>query len=277
VGADGRATFVSSAVHRLLGYHPGDRLGQNLLDLVHPGDRDAVRRLVTAVTEQGSASMNDARLRDARGNHLWFDIDAVDLRAHKEVAGILFTCHEVSERKALQDQLAYRATRDPLTGLPNRATLNARLEQLVDAEPAGPFAILFVDLDHFKPVNDTLGHDTGDEVLKAIADRFRLSVRGEEDGRAGDLVCRLGGDEFAIVLLNVTEAIAEATAARLVEEARRPITVNGTTVQVGATIGVSVSHPHREDPGQAMRKADQAMYSAKEAGRNTFAVAPRES
>jgi diguanylate cyclase (GGDEF)-like protein/PAS domain S-box-containing protein len=276
VGADGRATFVSSAVHRLLGYHPTDRLGQDLIDLVHPGDRATVLQLMNDAVEQRTASVSDARLRDSRGDHRWFDIDAVDLRSHPEVSGILLTCHEVTERKALQDQLAYRATRDPLTGLPNRATLNTRLEQLVDAEEAGPFAILFVDLDHFKPVNDTLGHDTGDEVLKAIAERFRLSVRGEEDGRAGDLVCRLGGDEFAIVLLNVTEAIAEATAARLVEEARRPITVNGTTVQVGATVGVSVSHPHREDPGQAMRKADQAMYSAKEAGRNTFAVAPSE-
>jgi diguanylate cyclase (GGDEF)-like protein/PAS domain S-box-containing protein len=277
VGGDGRATFVSSAVHRLLGYQPLDRLGQDLIDLVHPGDRAAMLDLVATVRDQGSASLSDARLRDSRGDYRWFDVDAVDLRAHKEVAGILFTCHEVTERKALQDQLAYRATRDPLTGLPNRATLNARLEQLVEAEQANPFAILFVDLDHFKPVNDTLGHDVGDEVLKAIADRFRQSVRGEEDGRAGDLVCRLGGDEFAIVLLNVTAAIAEATAARLVEEARRPITVNGSTVQVGATIGVSVSHPHREDPGQAMRKADQAMYSAKEAGRNTFAVAPTEA
>jgi diguanylate cyclase (GGDEF)-like protein len=87
-------------------------------------------------------------------------------------------------------------------------------------------------------------------------------------------VCRLGGDESAIVLLNVTQAIAEPTAARVVDVAREPIPLGDRVVQIGATVGVSVSHPHREDPDQAIRKADQAMYSAKEAGRNTFAVAP---
>jgi diguanylate cyclase (GGDEF)-like protein/PAS domain S-box-containing protein len=273
---DGTATFVSSAVHRLLGYQPDDRVGQDLLDLVHPGDRPQATRVLAEAHARGTASAHDVRLRDVRGDYQWFDLDAVDLRHHKEVGGVLLTCHEVTDRKALQDQLAYQATRDPLTGLPNRATLASRLEALVDGPDATPFAILFIDLDHFKPVNDTLGHDAGDEVLKVIAGRFRQSVRGDNDTDPGDLVCRLGGDEFAVVLLNTTEGIAQATAARLVQVARQPITVGDHTIEVGATIGVSVSHPSREDPEQAMRKADHAMYAAKESGRNTFALAPSD-
>ena len=130
--------------------------------------------------------------------------------------------------------------------------------------------MLFVDLDHFKPVNDALGHDAGDEVLRVVAEPVRRERAGS--GRTGDLVCRLGGDEFAVVLRNTTEAIARATAERLIEAARLPIQVGDHTVRISATIGISQSHPRRDDPDTAIRNADLAMYEAKDAGRGTYAL-----
>jgi diguanylate cyclase (GGDEF)-like protein/PAS domain S-box-containing protein len=269
----GRAGYVSSAVHRLLGVDPRDVEGRALVDLVHPDDRDAVRTLLATASGPGATSLTDVRVGDARGEYRWFDLDAVDLRHHPEVAGVVLTAHEVPERKALQEQLADRAERDPLTGLPNRAVFVERLEQLVAAPRPSPFAVLFVDLDRFKAVNDTLGHDAGDRVLRIIAERFQGAVRSEGDGGVGDLVTRLSGDEFAIVLQNVTEAIARATADRLIEVAALPIPLGAHVVHIGATVGISLSHPQRENPDTTVRQADLAMYRAKGAGGGTYAFA----
>jgi diguanylate cyclase (GGDEF)-like protein/PAS domain S-box-containing protein len=267
---EGRATFVSSAVQHLLGSTPEDLVGQRLIELIHREDHARVQAMLVEVHTRGAGSVTDVRAQGAAGEPHWFDLHAVDLRTHPEVRGVLLTCHEVTERRELQDQLAHRAVHDPLTGLPNRATLADELARLATTDPAAPFAVLFVDLDHFKPINDTLGHDAGDEVLRITARRFSQSVR--VDG--GDVVCRLGGDEFAIILRNTTEGVARATAERLIAAAGEPIELGADTVRVGASIGISLSHPDREHPDSAMRRADLAMYQAKEAGRGGYAVFP---
>jgi diguanylate cyclase (GGDEF)-like protein/PAS domain S-box-containing protein len=266
----GRAKFVSSAIQRLLGYTADERAGQSLADLAHNDDRDRLCALVAEARAHRSATATDLRVRDARGAYHWYDIDAVDRTDDKHIGGVLLTCHDVTDRKNLQDQLAHRARHDALTGLANRATLTARLERLTAEGASNPFAILFVDLDHFKPVNDTLGHDAGDEVLRTIADRFKRQVRTGATDMDGDLVCRLGGDEFAIVIDDATELIAHQTAERLLVAAREPVAVGERVVQVSATIGVSLSHPSRGSADQALREADMAMYQAKEAGRDTI-------
>jgi diguanylate cyclase (GGDEF)-like protein/PAS domain S-box-containing protein len=268
--AGGQATFVSSAVRGLLGYEPADLEGASLLQLIHPEDRDRAGGLVGGTLYGAPGAGTDVRLRDAGGGYRWFDIDATDLREHPEVAGVLLTCHEVGHRKALQEQLAHQARHDPLTGLPNRTTLASHLERLAGDVDPREFAVLFVDLDHFKPVNDQLGHDVGDEVLCIIADRLAGALR--TDHEPPDLVCRLGGDEFAVVLVDATEATARAVADRLIRQTAAPVEVAGTTVRVGATIGIAVSHPNWEDPNNAVRRADMAMYHAKETERGTYAL-----
>jgi diguanylate cyclase (GGDEF)-like protein/PAS domain S-box-containing protein len=265
---DGRATFISSAAQRLLGHEPADHLGQPLIELVHPEDRDRVATMLRDAVARGAGSATDVRIIDTGGTYHWFDTHAIDLRATAGGGGILVTCHEVTERRQLQETLVYRAQHDPLTGLPNRSTLARQLAALASTSPTAPFAVLFIDLDNFKPVNDTLGHDAGDDVLRIIAERFTASVRIN----GGDLVCRLGGDEFAVILPNTTDGVARATAERLIAAAREPITVGTHTVQVGASIGVSVSHPNRHSPDTAIRYADIAMYQAKQAGRGGYAV-----
>lgn len=272
LGPDRRIRFLSSAVQHLLGYPVDHRPEGTVLDLVHPGDRERALALIATTDTRGSASASDVRLRAADGEWRWFDVHASDHRHRREVGGILLTCHDVTERRALQEQLAVRALHDPLTGLPNRVMLSRALSSLVE-EDAGQFAVLFVDLDHFKPVNDTLGHDAGDVVLREIAARFDRNVRRDEAGRERDLVCRLGGDEFAILLRDVDEATARETADRLIGVASRPVQVGDRTVRVGATIGVALSHPSGGDPTRAISDADAAMYRAKAGSRGTYEVA----
>jgi diguanylate cyclase (GGDEF)-like protein/PAS domain S-box-containing protein len=267
-----RATFVSSAVRRLLGYEPTGWSGRELREMLHPEDRARVKAMVADSQARGMAKVADVRLRDADGSYRWFDFAAVDLRDHREIKGVLLTCHEVNERRALQDQLALQARHDPLTGLPNRTVLSRVMAQLASGDEARPFAVLFVDLDWFKAVNDRLGHDAGDEVLRVVAQRFQAAVRHDGDNGSGDLVCRVGGDEFAVVLRDGTEAVARGMAERLIEAAGRPIVLGDHTVHIGATIGVSLSHTEDANPEIAMRLADQAMYEAKAAGRGTYAL-----
>jgi diguanylate cyclase (GGDEF)-like protein/PAS domain S-box-containing protein len=264
----GRPAFVSSAVQGLLGYQPADVVGSDLLDLVHQDDRAAV---ADALASTGEAFVENVRLRTAGGEHRWFDIVTVDLRVHDEVEGVLVVAHDVSRRKALEEELARQARHDGLTGLPNRAALAEHLRELVGVEPA--FALLFVDLDRFKPVNDRLGHDVGDEVLQIIARRFVAAVRDGDRPGERDIVCRWGGDEFAILLRAVQdEADACTVADRVLDAARTPIHVGGHRIRLGATVGIAVSRPDRADPDVLLREADLAMYEAKAAGRNRYAL-----
>ncbi|QGG95300.1 diguanylate cyclase domain-containing protein [Actinomarinicola tropica] len=270
---DGRGDvrFISSAVEHLLGYPPGFRLGSGLIDLVHPDDRDRIVDLLVGSRRSGAGGATDIRVEDAAGRWRWFDVHASDLRHHAEVRGLLLTCHDVTVRHGLQERLREQSRRDPLTGLPNRRRLGESLEEL-SVGIGERFAVLFVDLDDFKPVNDTLGHDAGDEVLRVIATRFDDNVRSRPGGRPDDLVCRLGGDEFAILLRDVDDAAASVVADRLTEVAAAPIDVGGREVRVSASIGVALSHPASEDPTAAVQRADQAMYRAKATAPGSYAV-----
>jgi diguanylate cyclase (GGDEF)-like protein/PAS domain S-box-containing protein len=276
---DERASFVSSAMTGQLGYARDGISIPWLAELAHPDDRLRVSAFAARMRTNVTASIIDVRIRDTDGRYHWFDIDAVDLRDHREIAGTLLTCHVTGERKALERALSNRAEHDPLTGLPNRATFAARLEELAAADDAGPFAVLFVDLDHFKPVNDSFGHDVGDEVLRMVSDRLVTSVRSRfrygdhaERPRAPDFVCRLGGDEFALLLLDVSEDMARATADRVLAAVAQPFPAGDTVVHIGATIGVAMSQPDQEHPETTVREADMAMYDAKVAGRGRYAM-----
>jgi diguanylate cyclase (GGDEF)-like protein len=152
-----------------------------------------------------------------------------------------------------------QATHDQLTGLANRRLFHARWEQSL-SEAGGPTSLLYIDLDGFKPVNDTLGHEAGDGVLVEVADRLRGLVR------AGDVVARLGGDEFAVIMPWTDEATASAIAQRLVTELSQPFALGARPVSIGASVGAVIAAPNA-DPEAELRRADTAMYAAKAAGR----------
>jgi diguanylate cyclase (GGDEF)-like protein len=174
------------------------------------------------------------------------------------------------DRAALTAELTRRASFDPLTGLANRSVLHERLrEELTTATPTGGvLALLLLDLDDFKTINDSLGHSHGDEVLVVVAERLRTCLRG------GDLAARLGGDEFAVLLERVAgEVEAVAVAERLVESLRAPVTVSGREVLARASVGIRIApRGGEEDPDELLRDADVAMYAAKAGGRGTAMV-----
>jgi diguanylate cyclase (GGDEF)-like protein/PAS domain S-box-containing protein len=174
---------------------------------------------------------------------------------------------DVTERKLLEQRLAHQATHDPLTGLPNRALFDARLDEALDRarQEQALLGVLFIDLDNFKEVNDRLGHAAGDRVLTAVADRLRLSIRG------GDTVARIGGDEFAVLLEGISHrSEAELVARRTVERIGRPVRIGVTPAQTTASIGVAVGMP--DGPVNLLDAADLAMYDAKRQGKGRHVV-----
>lgn len=269
---DGPTLFVSSAVETVLGFDPAASLGRPLIDLVHLDDRERLRDFLGLAVGSEKSSLQDLRLRTVDHDVRWFDILSADLSDRAEIGGILLTCHEIGERRFLQDQLDHQAHHDILTGLPNRAMFVNQLGLIARPENGRTFAVLFVDLDHFKPVNDTYGHSAGDDVLRTVADRLQTAIRHGDEGRAGDVVCRLGGDEFAVLLREADHEIARQAAERILRLLRQPISVDADSIHLGATIGIALSSHAPGDPHELVRCADHAMYRAKEAGRGRYTM-----
>jgi diguanylate cyclase (GGDEF)-like protein/PAS domain S-box-containing protein len=270
VGRGHRMTFVSPAITNLLRHEAGSWYGRRFTDLAHPDD---VGRLTELLDGTGPDTASNVRLRTADGHHRWFDLTARHLAEPHPPAEVLLTCHEIGRRKSLQDELAYGAGHDTLTGLPNRASFSERLaEALAAARNSGSaVAVLFIDLDEFKPVNDALGHAAGDRVLRVIADRLSTAL-----GDAG-LCARFGGDEFGAILRSADLRTARDVAASVIDTVQAPIAVDQGWVTVGASVGIAVSTPSADHPERLLRAADQAMYRAKYASGGGYAVAPPAS
>ncbi|OHV36117.1 diguanylate cyclase [Pseudofrankia sp. EUN1h] len=240
----------------------------------------------TEVTRDAEATGDAEPTGDAE-HFRWFDLTAVDERGPHDLGGVVITCHEVGERKALQDRLAHQARHDPLTGLPNRATFLTHLAGALTTSAADGTrdALLFIDLDDFKPINDRHGHAAGDHVLRVVAQRIVAALR------PNDLASRFGGDEFGALLRAVDPATARLIADRLATAIARPISMpapdppdaatapdaavsayRAVRVQVSASIGIALSTPSPDgratpaDAGALLRAADQAMYEAKRSG-----------
>jgi diguanylate cyclase (GGDEF)-like protein/PAS domain S-box-containing protein len=276
VSQDGSPTFVSSAYTGLLGYDSSQVTAEALLNVVHPEDRDRLRGLPARVREGDTTHFTDLRLRTATGVHRYFDVEVSDLRHHRDVRGILLTLHEASQRHELQEQLEFQADHDLLTGLLNRVAFTRQLESISARARPGTYAVLFIDLDRFKPINDAFGHDAGDLVLRRIAGRLTRAVRDCQGGRGADTVCRVGGDEFAVLLMHADDEQARGVAQRVIEVLEEPIEIDGHRVSVTATVGVGFSQPD-SSPERVVRRADRAMYQGKQAGRGQYWVYVPES
>jgi diguanylate cyclase (GGDEF)-like protein/PAS domain S-box-containing protein len=260
VDAAGRVTYVSPAVGSLLGRDPADVLGRRALAVVDPDDR--ARLLHALIATAGGVTDIDVRLRHADGTTRWVEAK-VSGRVHAPgVEGWVVNLREVTDRKLLEEELRHRAGSDAFTGLVNRAGFWQRLTRATaDVDPASPPAVLFVDLDGFKAVNDTLGHAAGDQLLVAVAGRLSPGVR------TGDCVARLGGDEFAVLLGTADDARVRRLADRLLQQLRQPVGLAGHAVTVTASIGGTLAVAG-DTPESLLHRADTAMYAAKRDGKD---------
>jgi diguanylate cyclase (GGDEF)-like protein/PAS domain S-box-containing protein len=269
--AGGRIGYVSPAAGRAWGCRAAELIGTALLDRVHPDDAAAAERLLLDITRAADGAMATARVRLRHADDQWLDFDLVvsNRLAEPGVGGIVATCRDVSERSLFEQELSQLAFRDPLTGLANRSLFQKRLEE-AQRHARGrntALAVLFIDLDNFKLVNDSLGHACGDEVLVAVAARLRSCLRGT------DTAARLGGDEFTVLIEDLPDPDAAVAAAERINEVlRTPIQLLGRAYFISASIGIALSTPGADGPDDLLRKADVAMYRSKAAGKGRSSV-----
>ncbi|MEZ5102692.1 MAG: EAL domain-containing protein [Thermoleophilia bacterium] len=268
---DASTTYVSPAIERILGY-PVDEwlLHRDLFRrLLHPDDRDRVLAANARHNRTLEPFTEEYRLIGRDGQVVWFlDHATIDRDADGTPTLSRGYMLDITERKRLEAQLVEQAFHDPLTGLANRSLFRDRVEHaLARRRNEEPVAVLFLDLDDFKTVNDSLGHDVGDRLLVGVAERLAECVR------AGDTAARLGGDEFAVLLEDdASEESARAVADRIHEALRRPLPLAAKEVFARATVGIAIADRTRITGDELLRNADVAMYQAKRAGKGRIAV-----
>jgi diguanylate cyclase (GGDEF)-like protein/PAS domain S-box-containing protein len=266
LSADGTIQYESPSVERVLGYAPEALIGTNVFEFLHPDDAQRVRGVFGRVGKgQGLTSAVEFRFRHHDGS--WRTLEAVgrNLLDDPSVGGIVVNARDVTQRREAEARLLHDAFHDQLTGLPNRALFMDRLDQLVkrnrrDTTPG--FTVLFLDVDGFKTVNDSLGHGVGDQLLVDIGRRLERSLR------PGDTVARVGGDEFALLLDAVgTAGEAEAIAGRIHDRMEMPFDMGGREVYATISIGIALATQQYARAEDVLRDADIAMYRSKKAGR----------
>ncbi|HTW21031.1 MAG TPA: EAL domain-containing protein [Mycobacteriales bacterium] len=259
--------YVTPSSEPVLGAPPEDLVGSRFTDLLHPDDIDHFMQVLTT-TSPGTEQPLTVRVRRSRSEVIYVEGVVRNLLEESAVGGLVVTVRDITERRMLEQQLTHQALHDALTGLANRRLFADRLAHALErrGERMQPLAVLFVDLDDFKTVNDSLGHVAGDEVLAEIGARIGSLLR------AGDTIARVGGDEFAVLLEDAGVEAAENAADRLIEAIAAPIVLAAVTVQISASIGITMAIPGEVSAEEALRNSDLAMYWAKERGKATTAV-----
>ena len=261
---DSTIRYQTPSVERMLGWRRGELVGTRLVELAHPDDAGQLAALVAGTVGQRPGGPVECRVRRKDGS--WVIAETIAAPVDDDgVPGLVLTTRDVSDRRALEDQLTHQAFHDDLTGLANRALFIDRAQHALQrrGQLDHPMAVLMLDLDDFKDVNDSLGHGAGDELLRGVAARLRGCLRG------ADTAARLGGDEFAVLVEDLSDA-AEATAVaeRVLTALQTPIRLQAREVLAGASIGIALVDPDRaESAEELLRNADMAMYTAKRQGK----------
>ena len=266
IGADLRVKWTSPWVGTLFGVDSEVLVGRTTLGIIHPQDRSRVAAALRQV-EVGERVRVEYRTRLRASEEVWLESTATNRLDDPDIGAIITVSRDVTDRHRNTLALAHRAAHDPLTGLLNRSELETRLAGALERTSVEePLTLAFIDIDHFKAVNDLRGHGAGDRVLQAAADAIRAEVRGQ------DIVSRLGGDELVVALVDTDVTAAESVVERIRSRLKEPIDVPGeepmtVTVSIGlapASVGDNVS--------MVLHRADQALYQAKRQGRDRHAV-----
>jgi diguanylate cyclase (GGDEF)-like protein/PAS domain S-box-containing protein len=267
IAADGTICRSNLATGATLGYLAADVQGRSIGDLVAPPDAAIILGML-ADPESGTRMPLQIRIRHLDGR--WLTVEAAVIGGRDAAGGpeLTLRMHDVTKWKALEEQLTRQAFHDPLTGLPNRALYVDRLEHALGRRRrhAKGVAVMFLDLDDFKTVNDSLGHSEGDTLIRLAAGRLAETIRPD------DTAARLGGDEFALLLEDVDEDQAKAVARRVLEALDRPYQLTDRSLRVGVSVGIALSSAGLVTATDMLRAADIAMYNAKDAGKGQFRV-----
>jgi len=257
VDAEGHLLYVNASFERIFGYAPDEVLGRRIFELVHPDDRAATVQQAAHVTAGALQLHFRNRYIHKHGHSVDIQWSARWLPEHGVRIGV---AHEVTELRHAERELEHRASHDPLTGLPNRRRLQSELQYAIAhaTQTGDGLAVLYLDLDGFKEVNDRCGHDVGDRLLHEVAQRLQQSLR------QGDLVARVGGDEFVALLFGCRDIRAVRTAADGIRaRLRPPYTLPDGLFRLDASIGIACFPANGSDPDALLAHADRAMYAAK--------------
>src|SRR5579859_383279 len=269
VDPDGTVTYQSESIQRVFGYNAEALEGTCLADIF---ESRSAERLLAALAELAEERQGvrvlEIEVRHASGRLCHAEVTMTNLLANESVGGVVLNTRDMSERKVLQDQLVHEASHDSLTALANRALFRDRVDKELrtnNGKRQAKLTILFLDLDGFKEVNDSLGHAMGDMLLIQVAERLRSCVR------TIDTVARLGGDEFAVLVADKSsERDGSIVADRIMRALRDPFKLEGREIYVGASIGIAATDHDVDDADHLLRNADLAMYRAKASGAGNY-------
>jgi len=273
IGAGGEIKYESDAIRRVLGHDPETRVGLLFEREVHVDDRAHVQGMLGGLINVGGVAQTaEMRVRHANGSWRWVEAIGQNLAHEPAIGGVVLNFRDVTDRKRLEDQLQHEAFHDPLTGLANRALFGDRVTHALARmarQPEDQTAVLFIDLDDFKVVNDSLGHAAGDELLTAVSERIRACLRRQ------DTASRLGGDEFGILIEETDEELAGQVAERILAALRQPFVLAARQLFVQASIGIALGRDtgtpgEGETADELLRNADAAMYTAKARGKGRY-------
>lgn len=285
LNAGGVFTFANDMVEGLLGYKRHEILGRHFSCLIHPNNADIAHRFFSEQrTGERAARSTEIRLQVNRKSlqgqgveELLVELNAMGVYAHntaghKEFVGTLGSARDITERKRSEEQISYQAYHDLLTRLPNRLLFADRMTQALAhaTRSKTKIAVIFIDLDFFKEINDSYGHIVGDRILQQVAGCILKCVRAE------DTVSRFGGDEFSLLLVNIT-SLEDATvvAEKILAAVRMPLTVDGHDIRLSASMGIALYPEGGETIDALLHSADIAMYHAKDTGKDGYCVYER--
>jgi|CZKL01.1.fsa_nt_gi diguanylate cyclase (GGDEF)-like protein/PAS domain S-box-containing protein len=266
--------YTNPAFTRMFGYTSEEVSGRNLRDFIVPETRQRENATLKQLVDQNGRALFETVRMNKDGDFVDVALHAAPLLVNGDRAGYVLTYRDIGDRKQVEARLQHDAMHDALTGLPNRALFIDRLSLALNRRQRRreqSCGVLFLDLDRFKEINDTLGHAAGDELLIAVAERLSTTLRPQ------DTAARLGGDEFAVLLDNILSVSdLDMVASRIVHALDRPFEIHGNELYVVASIGAVVAGPNHTSPELLIRDADFAMYRAKQEGGNRFEIFDRQ-